>query len=103
MKKHLTTHIGGALARVSSARRDVDLSGSGQLGALKDYAKAKGCSVAREYKDEARTATCLPATVPGNDRPSRPPQRALLGNRRGLGGLSVRETRGCRSAEENSA
>ena len=35
--------------------------------------------------------------------PVRPPQRPLLGNRRGLDGLSVRETRRCRSTKENSA
>ena len=40
-------------ARVSSDRQDVDLSVSAQLRALKDYAKANGYSVAREYVDEA--------------------------------------------------
>ena len=42
-------------ARVSSDRQDVDLSVSAQLRALKDYAKANGYSVAREYVDEAES------------------------------------------------
>ena len=42
-------------ARVSSDRQDVDLSLSAQLRALKDYAKANGYSVAREYVDEAES------------------------------------------------
>ena len=42
-------------ARVSSNRQDVDLSVSAQLRALKDYAKANGYSVAREYVDEAES------------------------------------------------
>ena len=42
-------------ARVSSDRQDVDLSVSAQLSALKDYAKANGYSVAREYVDEAES------------------------------------------------
>ena len=42
-------------ARVSSERQDVDLSVSAQLRALKEYAKANGYSVAREYVDEAES------------------------------------------------
>ena len=42
-------------ARVSSDRQDVDLSVSAQLRALKDYARANGYSVAREYVDEAES------------------------------------------------
>ena len=42
-------------ARVSSERQDVDLSVSAQLRALRDYAKANGYSVAREYVDEAES------------------------------------------------
>ena len=40
---------------VSSDRQDVDLSVSAQLGTLKDYARANGCSVARKYVDEAES------------------------------------------------
>ena len=54
MKKHLQPLTPAALyARVSSDRQDVDLSVSAQIRALKDYAKANGYSVAREYVDEA--------------------------------------------------
>ena len=42
-------------ARVSSDRQDVDLSVSAQLRALKDYARANGYSVAREYVDAAES------------------------------------------------
>ena len=42
-------------ARVSSDRQDVDLSAAAQLRALKDFAKANGYSVAREYVDEAES------------------------------------------------
>ena len=56
MKKHLQPLTPAALyARVSSERQDVDLSVSAQLRALKDYAKANGYSVAREYVDEAES------------------------------------------------
>lgn len=49
-KKHLQPLTPAALyARVSSDRQDVDLSVSAQLRALKEYAKANGYSVAREY------------------------------------------------------
>ena len=57
MKKHLQPLTPVALyARVSSDRQDVDLSVSAQLRALKDYAKANGYSVAREYVDEAESS-----------------------------------------------
>ena len=56
MKKHLQPLTPTALyARVSSDRQDVGLSVSAQLRALKDYAKANGYSVAREYVDEAES------------------------------------------------
>ena len=42
-------------ARVSSDRQDVDLSVAAQLRALREYAKANGYSVAREYVDEAES------------------------------------------------
>ena len=55
-KNHLQPLTPAALyARVSSDRQDVDLSVSAQLRALKDYAKANGYSVAREYVDEAES------------------------------------------------
>ena len=55
-KKHLQPLIPAALyARVSSDRQDVDLSVSAQLRALKDYARANGYSVAKEYIDEAES------------------------------------------------
>ena len=56
MKKHLQPLTPAALyARVSSDKQDVDLSVSAQLRALKDYARANGYSVAREYVDEAES------------------------------------------------
>ena len=56
MKKHLQPLTPAALyARVSSDRQAVDLSVSAQLRALRDYAKANGYSVAREYVDEAES------------------------------------------------
>ncbi len=56
MKKPLQPLTPAALyARVSSERQDVDLSVSAQLRALKDYARANGYSVAREYVDEAES------------------------------------------------
>ena len=56
MNKHLQPLTPAALyARVSSDRQDVDLSVSAQLRALKDFAKANGYSVAREYVDEAES------------------------------------------------
>ena len=55
-KKHLQPLTPAALyARVSSDRQDVDLSVSAQLRALKEYARANGYSVAREYIDEAES------------------------------------------------
>ena len=55
-KKHLQPLTPAAIyARVSSDRQDVDLSVSAQLRALKEYAKANGYSVAREYVDEAES------------------------------------------------
>ena len=42
-------------ARVSSDRQDVDLSVAAQLRALRDYAEKNGCTVAREYVDEAES------------------------------------------------
>ena len=42
-------------ARVSSDRQDVDLSVAAQLRALRDFAKASGYVVAREYIDEAES------------------------------------------------
>ena len=55
-KKHIQPLTPAALyARVSSDRQDVDLSVSAQLRALKDFAKANGYSVAREYVDEAES------------------------------------------------
>ena len=56
LKKHLQPLTPAALyARVSSDRQDVDLSVSAQLRALKEYARANGYSVAREYVDEAES------------------------------------------------
>ena len=40
---------------MSSDRQDGDLSVSAQLRALKEYARANGYSVAREYVDEAES------------------------------------------------
>ena len=55
-KKHPQPLTPAALyARVSSDRQDVDLSVSAQLRALKEYAKANGYSIAREYIDEAES------------------------------------------------
>ena len=55
-KQHLQPLTPAALyARVSSDRQDVDLSVSAQLRALKEYARANGYSVAREYVDEAES------------------------------------------------
>ena len=42
-------------ARVSSDRQDVDLSVAAQMRALRDYAKANGYVVAREFVDEAES------------------------------------------------
>ena len=54
MKKHPQPLTPAALyARVSGDRQDADLSVAAQLRALKEYALANGCSVARE--DEAES------------------------------------------------
>ncbi len=55
MKNHQPLTPVALYARVSSDRQDVDLSIAAQLRALRDYAKANGCSVAREYIDEAES------------------------------------------------
>ena len=55
MKQHQPPTPAALYARVSSDRQDVDLSVSAQLRALRDYAKANGYSVAREYIDEAES------------------------------------------------
>ena len=55
MKQYQPPTPAALYARVSSERQDVDLSVSAQLRALKDYAKANGYSVAREYIDEAES------------------------------------------------
>ena len=71
MKKHLqAANAGGpSTPGCPSDRQDVDLSVSAQLRALKDYAKANGYSVAREYVDEAESGPRRrPAPVPGDDR-----------------------------------
>ena len=56
MKKQFQPMTPAALyARVSSDRQDVDLSVAAQLRALREYAKANGYSVVREYVDEAES------------------------------------------------
>ena len=56
MKNHPQPLTPAALhARVSSDRQAIDLSVSAQLRALKDYDRASGYSVAREYVDEAES------------------------------------------------
>ena len=56
MKQNLQLLTPAALyARVSSDRQDVDLSVAAQLRALREFAKANGYSVAREYVDEAES------------------------------------------------
>ena len=56
MRKQVQPLTPAALyARVSSDRQDVDLSVAAQLRALRDYAKANGYVVAREYVDEAES------------------------------------------------
>ena len=55
-RHNLTPATPAALyARVSSDRQDVDLSVAAQLRALRDFAKANGYSIAREYVDEAES------------------------------------------------
>ena len=55
MKQHQSLTSAALYARVSSDRQDVDLSVAAQLRALRDYAKANGYVVAREYVDEAES------------------------------------------------
>ncbi len=55
MTQHQTLTPAALYARVSSDRQDVDLSVAAQLRALRDYAKANGYTVAREYVDEAES------------------------------------------------
>ena len=55
MKQYQPPTPAALYARVSSDRQDVDLSVSAQLRALKDYARANGYSVARQYVDEAES------------------------------------------------
>ena len=55
MKQHQPLTPAALYARVSSDRQDVDLSVAAQLRALRDYAKANGYVVAREYVDEAES------------------------------------------------
>ena len=81
-KKHLQPLTPAALyARVSSDRQDVDLSVSAQFRALKDYARANGYSVAREYVDEAESGRVADRPTPASSaplpfRPSRKPATA---------------------------
>ena len=46
-------------ARVSSDRQDVDLSISGQLKHLREYARASRYEIVREYVDEAETGRTI--------------------------------------------
>ena len=55
MKQHQPLTHAALYARVSSDRQDVDLSVAAQMRALRDYAKANGYVVAREYIDEAES------------------------------------------------
>ena len=55
MSKNTDLTPAALYARVSSDRQDVDLSVAAQMRALRDYAKANGYSVAREYVDEAES------------------------------------------------
>ena len=50
-----TAHTGCPLRQGVQRRQDVDLSVAAQLRALREYAKANGYSVAREYVDEAES------------------------------------------------
>ena len=45
--------------RVSSDRQDVDLSTAAQLRALRDYAKANGHQIIREFVDEAESGRSI--------------------------------------------
>ena len=55
MNQHQALTPAALYARVSSDRQDVDLSVAAQLRALRDYAKANGYVVAREFVDEAES------------------------------------------------
>jgi site-specific DNA recombinase len=46
-------------ARVSSEKQDVDLSISGQVKALREYASHNGCTVVKEYIDEAESGRSI--------------------------------------------
>jgi len=46
-------------ARVSSDRQDVDLSITAQLKALREYASRNGCTVVKEYIDEAESGRSI--------------------------------------------
>ncbi len=46
-------------ARVSSERQDVDLSISGQLKALREFASRNGCIPVKEYIDEAESGRSI--------------------------------------------
>ena len=46
-------------ARVSSERQDVDLSISGQLKALREYASRNGYMMVKEYIDEAESGRSI--------------------------------------------
>ena len=68
MKQHQPLTPAALYARVSSDRQDVDLSVAAQMRALRDYAKANGYVVAREYVDEAESGRCgRPPGVPQDD------------------------------------
>ncbi len=53
--KHQPLTAAALYAHVSSDRQDVDLSVAAQMRALRDYAKANGYVVAREFIDEAES------------------------------------------------
>ena len=55
MKQHQPLTPTALYARVSSDRKDVDLSVAAQLRALRDYAEKNDYAVAREYVDEAES------------------------------------------------
>ena len=55
MKKQLQPSPGSPLRPGLQRPQDVDLSVAAQLRALRDFAKANGYSVAREYVDEAES------------------------------------------------
>ena len=89
-KKHPQPLTPAALYdRVSSDRQDVDLSVSAQLRALKEYAKANGYSVAREYVDEAESGRVadrpqLQEMIEEGSKPKAPFDVILVWNSRDL-------------------